>query len=87
MAIRRINPVLGTDECGKPEIFTIPHDALFYDTPHASCAGEVMVLARGVQHLISKAEKHDDITERLIFRHKDRVAFRKNIKKAVKWQK
>ena len=53
----RINPVLGSDESGTPAIFTIPYEALYYDSHMVTCIQEVKAV-RNFQRILTAAENY-----------------------------
>lgn len=87
MAKRKINPVLGSDEDGKPVVFTLPYDALFYATIHASCEGEMRVEVKGIDTLVAEAEIRWKEPELLLFDDDDKMDLVKLYKRKRQWLK
>lgn len=85
--ILKVNPVLGTDEVGKPVIFTIPFHGLYFETEMVSRECETTILGKGIQNIISEAEEYDDRLELLLFTDEDKKDLIKQLKRTGRWLK
>ncbi len=84
MAIRKLNPVLGTDENGKPVKFTIPYEALFFESVMTTTTDELRVQVR-FDKIITAAEEHDLIVEQLLHDDEDKMDLVKRLRKSGQW--
>lgn len=85
--ILKVNPVLGTDESGKPVIFTIPFHGLYFETEMVSRECEATIVGKGHQALIVKAKDTIQKGEQMIFTNNDRVTLITRLKRTGKWLK
>lgn len=82
----RVNPVMGLDEAGLPAIFTLPYEALYFESVMTTTTDELRVQVR-FDKIITEAEGHDLIVEQLLYDDDDKMDLIKRLRKTGQWLK